>query len=380
MGHNVVIFSYPCKDYNSDTELALKLMEQIHSNQIDGVICFNYFPIVAITCNACNIQYYSWIYDSPHLTLYSKSVFFPTNHIGSFDKDLVDELRSYGVNTIFHVPLACDIQDMKERIESPVVNRINPNCDVSFVGSLYTDLSKRNYYDKFYSNADKQDNIIAGIWNNIENAVQSQCFNYKENLIKNNPNVDYAYLNQLMIKEGAMLGTDYFASVKDIVVSSVLERKVTISERHKLFKFIAKHCYDKYDFKLFTTSDTSNLGLLNSVNCGPVDYQSEMPSVFAKSKINIHITLKSIHTGIPLRVLDILSCGGFLLCDPQTEILENFTDGQDIAIYHSPEECADKIDYYLSHEDARIKIAKNGQKKANELFNYKKMLTILLNK
>ena len=383
MGHTAFMFNQVCKDYNSDMNLATKLFELVHANNLDGIITFNYFPIVATACNACSIEYYSWIYDSPHLTLFSKSVYYPTNHIGCFDRELVDELIRNGVDTVRHIPLGCDIHDMADRISSQTKRFDNlPNdilCDVSFVGSLYTDTRKVNFFDSYERSADTNNTQEMMIWQSLNNEVMGQCFNYNKDFLSDNPAIDYAYLYRRMLEEGSTLGADYFISPQKLVTASILEKKVTSNERDILMNAIASHCFNKYDFRLFTTSDTSGSDELNTSNHGPVDYYTEMPKVFASSRINIHNTLKSIKSGIPLRVLDILSCGGFLLCDPQEEIVENFSDGIDLAIYHSPEECIDKIDYYLSHEDIRKRIALNGKEKVSLLFDYTKMLGILLN-
>lgn len=382
LGHDVEIFECKCNDYNSDMNLAMKLMEKINTRHYDALVSYNYIPIIAVACNVCNIPYYSWIFDSPHLTMFSNSIHYPTNHVGAFDRQLVEDFASRGVSTVYHVPLACDPVDMRKRIRrgsNRIANRsITTSGDVSFVGSLYTDARRLNYYDKFKSEGSKQGSEISRIWSDIDTMIDKQCFNYEEDFLTENEKIDYAYLKQLVIDEGLSLGPDYFATPQDIVVSSLLERKVTVVERQQLMSAVAAHCVNRYRFNLFTTSDTSWDKNLDAVNRGPVEYDSEMPSVFANSRINLHVTLRSIHTGIPLRVMDILSCGGFLLCDPQTEVLENFVDGEDIAVYHSVEECMDKIDYYLSHEDVRAKIAAKGQRTVEKLFNYNDMLSRLL--
>ena len=95
-----------------------------------------------------------------------------------------------------------------------------------------------------------------------------------------------------------------------------------------------------------------------------------MPLVFTGSRINLNITLRSIHSGIPLRVLDIMACGGFVLTNWQPEIEEYFADGEEIVMFRSLEECMSKIDYYLTHEEERKQIARNGQKKVREAFSY----------
>lgn len=80
-----------------------------------------------------------------------------------------------------------------------------------------------------------------------------------------------------------------------------------------------------------------------------------MPQVFAHSKINLNMTCKSIRNGIPLRVFDVLGCGGFLLTNYQNDLSECFTIGEDLDIFTSPDDLLSKCEYYLSHE-------KNGKK------------------
>ena len=95
-----------------------------------------------------------------------------------------------------------------------------------------------------------------------------------------------------------------------------------------------------------------------------------MPLVFAGSRINLNISLRSIHSGIPLRVLDIMACGGFVLSNRQPEIAEYFGEGVEIATFASMEECMDKVHYYLAHEEERRRIAEAGQRKVQAAFSY----------
>ena len=110
---------------------------------------------------------------------------------------------------------------------------------------------------------------------------------------------------------------------------------------------------------------------LNALNYGTVDYHTQMPLVFAGSKINLNISLRSIHSGIPLRVLDIMACGGFVLSNWQPELVEHFVNGVEIVTFDSLGECLDKIVYYLTHEEERKQIAAAGQRKVRELFSYR---------
>ena len=62
------------------------------------------------------------------------------------------------------------------------------------------------------------------------------------------------------------------------------------------------------------------------------------------------------------RIYRIMCAGGFIL-EQYCPGIENWFDiGKDCDVYHSKEECVDKIKYYLTHEDDRLKIAEHGRK------------------
>jgi spore maturation protein CgeB len=127
---------------------------------------------------------------------------------------------------------------------------------------------------------------------------------------------------------------------------------------------------NQFSVKLYSPYNTDTSPLPNVILQGPVEYYTEMPLVFRLSKINLNLTLSSIRSGIPLRILDILGAGGFLLTNYQPELKQHFTDGQDLVIYHDFEDLSSKIEYYLSHEDERRQIALSGQQKVKLYYNY----------
>lgn len=149
MGFSVTWFRKECKHYTRDMELAMEMIQHIHAEAAEAVISFNYFPIISMICNTCQIPYYSWVYDCPHFTLYAKQVTLPCNHIGIFDKDMVGQLEDYGVRTVYHAPLSVDTEYFDKAIVSASrTEREKYLCDISFVGSLYTD--EYNYYDMLF--------------------------------------------------------------------------------------------------------------------------------------------------------------------------------------------------------------------------------------
>lgn len=96
----------------------------------------------------------------------------------------------------------------------------------------------------------------------------------------------------------------------------------------------------------------------------------EAPKVFYSSKINLNITLRSIASGVPARVFDVMSVGGFMMSNWQEEIPELFVEGKEIVTYKTPEELIDKADYYLRHDNERIRIGVNECQKVKKQHTY----------
>ena len=299
---------------------------------------------------------------------------------------MVRHLEDYEVNTIHHVPLAVDtVYFNKLFVQVSEQDRKKYQCDISFVGSLYT--GEYNYYDSLFKASAVRavgDTALQEIlqtgqigmeaaqgYVGMDDLLSRQCFSYRKDSLKQMVKaggIHFSVLQTKMEEQGLMLGEDYFAKAEDILMAAVLEKKVTVEERRILLTEIINR---KYDFRLYTGSDTKEIPELDCYNQGTVDYHTQMPLVFAGSRINLNIALRSIHSGIPLRVLDIMACGGFVLSNWQPEIAEYFAEGEEIVTFDSLSDCLDKISYYLAHEKERRQIAENGHKKVQEAFSYK---------
>ena len=371
MGYELVFIRTKCEHYTRDMNLASEFMLSINENKVDSVVSFDYFPIISMICDVCKIPYYSWVYDSPHKTLQAKCVTLPCNHISVFDRALVDKMNAEGIRTVKHLPLAADAEFFSDVIAK---NKTDYSCDISFLGSLYTD--SHNYYSQLKNKDD--------IWKLFDEVTQSQAFDYVRDKITDflsDNRKGYEYLKDAVIKAGLILDEDYNENYYDTVADNVLKKRVTIIERQRLLEEVtALSEIEKFRFRLFTASDVSGLKGLDKPKSmgGPVDYLTQMPVVFHQSRINLNITLRSISTGIPLRAIDILASGGFLLTNPQAEFSEYLTEGVDYEVYRSIDECLDKIRYYLDNEEKRIKIANSGRKKARECFSYEHLIPGLL--
>lgn len=86
-------------------------------------------------------------------------------------------------------------------------------------------------------------------------------------------------------------------------------------------------------------------------------------SLFSSSKINLNISASSRDERIKQikgRVFEVPMCGGFLLTDYIEGLEEYFKIGKEIVCYENENDLIDKINYFLSHDGERNKIANNG--------------------
>ena len=157
-----------------------------------------------------------------------------------------------------------------------------------------------------------------------------------------------------------------------IYANYFLARKMTGEQRVEQLGLLG----ESHQVKVYAPEQDSDIK--NVINCGTVDYVKEMPLVFKNSKINLNMTLRSIHTGIPLRAMDIMGCGGFLLTNYQQDFLEYFEPGIDYIYYSSKKELLYLTDYYLNHEEERKQIARNGYQKVKEGHTYTDRIKQLL--
>ena len=116
-----------------------------------------------------------------------------------------------------------------------------------------------------------------------------------------------------------------------------LARKLTGEQRAEILKLIA----EKHPVRLYTADKISGMDKVEV--CGPVDYVKEMPYVFKNTKINLNMTLRSIWTGIPLRAIDVMGCGGFLLTNYQADFLDFFEPGVDYVYYSDNNDLMKKL-------------------------------------
>ena len=344
-GFEVITFSDKMNDYHADAEFAQKFIMMLHAQKADVVFSYDYFPLISMICEMNAIPYATWIYDCPQYTLLSKTVFNSCNRIFCFDELYAMRLQNMGVEKVYHFPLAADMNMIKTAAKK---DGTCYDCDISFVGGLYNGEKNRLLHTKL---SEYSEGFIEGLL-----SAQKQVCGY--NMIAGV--LPETIVEEIIDKCEITLSDAYlFDSVS--MAADAVNMKLTAWDREEALACLAEH----FEVTLYSNSKLpKRLKEFKRLICkGTVDYRTQMPKVFYNSKINRNITSRTIESGIPQRVFDILACGGFCLTNYQPEIAELFEDGKELVMYTDMDDLLMKAEYYLEHEEERKQIAKAGYEK-----------------
>ena len=370
LGHTVDNIEQELGSYDVSPEFERVIEEKIRGTHYDMVFTVNYFPLISNVCERTGVNYVSWTCDNPLISMYHESVFHACNYIFTFDKTNYLEFRGMGVKHIWYLPLAVDTERMdallgvpekagrRKSAQDPEMQKYRG--DVAFVGSLY----ERNSYDKIKNRLPE---YLRGYFDAVMEAqLNISGANIVEPMLTTNILEQLQEYFQLEKSEGS------FSDLGLIFQTTVLGFKIAEIERRRALIELSKH----YRVNVYSNSDVSDL--LRIQYCGSVDYWSEMPKVFRMSKINLNFTIPNIKSGIPLRIWDVLGCGGFLLTNYQAEIPYYFKEGEDLVCFDGLEDLGEKVGYYLDHEEERKRIAWNGYRKVREKHSYIERIRTIL--
>lgn len=350
MEHESAIYPRPMEEIQDNEEREQELEAFLKKHRVDLVLSNIFVSSVAGITNRLGIKYAVWCMDSPTYSTWVPESAYDNCYLFYFDYREYELKKQSGQHNVYHLPLAGDVAwGGGMVITDEEIGKFG--CNISFVGGLYT----KNLYDETIERftPEQQDAFSeileqsAFIWDGRER-LQMQ-----PELVR-------------IVREGCPEVFDQAPEMSEEYLARTyfLGRKLTNVERTLLMELLA----ERYDIHLYTRDyDT----VPDSVRrFPPVDAGEEALKVFYSSKINLNITLRSIASGVPARVFDIMSVGGFVLSNWQEEISELFVEDREIVTYKTPEELIDKADYYLRHSNERIRIGVNGYRKVQERHTY----------
>ena len=358
---SVTLFSHADYELRKSDSFLAALYSVLENQQFDFCFSYNFFPLMATACHKCNIKYVSFVYDSPQVKLYSYTVTYPTNYIFLFDSSLVTQFQKEGLTTFYYMPLPVNADRIHSLLQKPY-DSARLSADVSFVGSLYNE--NHNLYDSLQGISSYTKGYLDAI-------MQAQSHVYGYNFLEEC--LTLAITAELQNAAHYQKNPDGVESLSFIFSDYYLCRKLTSMERINILTDVASH----FPLKIFTPNN--NYVIPNASNMGVADYLTETPYIFHDSKINLNITLRSIKSGIPLRCMEIMSCGGFLLTNFQSDFFKHFVAGEDFVYFESNDDMLQKIEYYLTHEKERSSIAESGYQKVIKNHSYETIFQQIFN-
>lgn len=344
--------SYQFNDKNEDEFFEYRFTKVLKGDKYDFVFSVNYFPLVAKCCHNNSVKYISWSYDNPlDVPDIEKTLGYPENYVFLFDRIQTEGYRNKGFDNVYHMPLAVNSGRL-DRIRLTKKEEELYSSDISFVGKMYDSMYGdyinlmddycRGYMDALAGSQSK----IFGYWFVDEMLTDDLMDRINRHFTELEPETQFK-----LSREALSYATAAYITRRDRLILLNL-----LAKRLKVNIYSWERCE-----------------LLQNVNyMGSADYYDQMPKIFKACRINLNITLKISQSGIPLRVMDILGAGGFLISNYQPEIAENFIDGQDVVMYESLEDAYEKAMFYMANEDIRKDIARHGHDKVKELFSYEK--------
>lgn len=354
MGHEVACYPKPMEDVEGDEEQEKKLESFLKKYKVDFVLSNIFTSAVARITNRLGMKYAIWCMDSPTYSTWVPDSRLDNCYLFYFDYKECQLQKQNGHSNVYHLPLAADIAWGEELVITDEEIK-KYRCDMSFVGGLYT----QNIYDKCI------ERFSVGAQNAFSDILEGSAFLWDGQ--------DRLHLSSELVHTVHQVCPEIFDNQYEIddeyfLRTLFLGRKLSNVERTLLMELLA----ERYDINLYTRAIENvpeGVKRFPEVNAG-----TDALKVFYSSKINLNITLRSIASGIPARVFDVMSVGGFVLSNWQEEIPELFKEGEEIVTFKTPEELIEKADYYLKHENERIRVGINGYQKVKENYTYEQQI------
>ena len=357
-GINLDTFSWKFADKNADEKFEDWFQKSVDVKEYDAILSINYWPMLSKVAQTHGIKYLAWCYDNPLNVIHPEETLGnPVNYVFFFDRVQAVKYMQAGFDTVHYLPLGVNASRLG-KLKVSREERKQYTADVSLVGSLYESRMQdlraimeeqtRGYLDAVMA---AQQNLY-GAYLLDELVTEDMITDINSYVFEQNPDTSFSLLKEALT----------FAMASEI----------TRKERLVLLTLLGR----RFDTRLYSFQSSE---ILQGVKCFPaIDYVMEMPKVFACSKLNLNPTLKCIQSGIPLRALDVMGAGGFLLSNYQIELAEQFADGQEMVLYESVEDAVAKADFYLKHEDIRGQIVNKGRNKVLEEYTLQKRFKEIL--
>ncbi|MCM1111989.1 MAG: DUF3880 domain-containing protein [Muribaculum sp.] len=350
-------FTWKFTDKNEDEAFVHWFRGHVDGGQYDALLSVNYWPMLSKMAQEQGLKYLAWCYDNPlNVVRPEETLDNPVNFVFFFDRIQAEQYIRAGIERVYYLPLGVNRTRLSKLCVSQRDEKLY-GAEISLVGSLYesrmqelrglADEYLRGYLDAAMA---AQQNLY-GCYLFDELITQELVERFNRTIQETHPDTAFRLPREAL--------------------TFAMASEVTRKDRLLLLSLLGR----RFDARLYSFQSSE---VLQGVKClPPVDYVEEMPKVFACSKVNLNPALRCIQSGIPLRALDVMGAGGFLLSSWQPELAEQFAQ-EEAVLYESLEDAVEKAEFYIKHDQIRQRIAANGRAKVLEQYSLQERLDQIL--
>lgn len=335
-------FRVTCLPMNEDTVMGLM------GSRPDYVLTINFNRYLSEVCELLKVPYLAWVIDTPCYPMYDGAINHAHSFTFAYDAAIAARLRARGVKQIYHLPVAANLSRI-ERLSRQDSDEGLAH-DISFVANL-----TRTEYNSLI-----QPKLTQQTRARCDTLIQS--LEQPSELFTLADRIDGGLIGDIQQQSGYPLAGETYLGTSE-KLAYLLGREHSWRERIE----VVRRLEARFALRVYGNSEWQG-----EIDChaGHADHFEQMPKIFQRSRINLNLSRSFVEYGLPMRVFDVLSCGGFLVTNDKADLGKLFVDGKDLVVFRDTQDLLDICAYYLEHEDERQAIARQGLATVREKHTY----------
>ena len=280
-----------------------------------------------------------WFLDDP--TFYLDRPFEPSEIVCLFDDTYADSLRPFKPRIVLHFPLACDIP-------APGEFERRFSCEAAFVGGLQDQTARREQLPQ----------EMRAYIDRLVEAKLSTRWKRMEDLVEEIP----------------------YAPGKRIQLDPQV-RHFLYWETNNRYRIELLEQLSDLDLRIYGNEDWGPLLENSSVRdkfLGPIDPNTELPSLFASTQVNLNIHSVQCSGSLNQRDFNAPLTGGFLLSDWVPGAARFFEPDVEAAFFTDGNDLRAKVDFFLQNAEKRESIVQAGRTRVLQHHTYDHRVAQLL--
>lgn len=110
----------------------------------------------------------------------------------------------------------------------------------------------------------------------------------------------------------------------------------------------------------------------------PVWDPQQLAGLYRSARTCLNVQGGNSPSGLPMRIYEIAVSGGLILTQNNPEVRTLFKPGSECAVFDTPQQALELVEYYCSHEDERQAMVEAGRKRALAEHTWKNRLEYIL--